>query len=115
RALRRVSFETDLDQPRALARLSRPGTLVVMPSLQENSPNAVYECLELGIPFIASNVGGVPELVAADDRPRVLFEPTAHGVEGALRTVAANRQIPPPPRPAFDGASSSERWSEVVE
>jgi glycosyltransferase involved in cell wall biosynthesis len=43
RALRRVVFETELDQHQALARLSRPGTLAVMPSLRENSPNTVYE------------------------------------------------------------------------
>ena len=46
RALRRVSFESELDQHEALALLSRPGTLAVMPSLHDNSPNTVYECLE---------------------------------------------------------------------
>ena len=50
RALRRVSFESELDQHEALALLNRPGTLAVMPSLHDNSPNAVYECLEQGIP-----------------------------------------------------------------
>src|SRR6266511_3590359 len=59
-----VSFETELDQHEALALLSRPGTLAVMPSLQENSPNAVYECLEHGIPINASDVGGTPVLAA---------------------------------------------------
>ena len=73
-------FETKLDQHEALARLSERGTLAVMPSLEDNSPNTVYECLERSIPFMASNVGGIPELVAPEDRPRVLFEPTAEGV-----------------------------------
>ena len=59
---------------------NRPGTLAVMPSLQDNSPNTVYECLEHGIPFIASNVGGVPELIAPEDHARVLFEPTSEGL-----------------------------------
>ena len=85
RALRDVVFETKLDQHEALARLSRRGTLAVMPSLEDNSPNTVYECLERNIPFMASNVGGIPELVAPEDRPRVLFEPTAEGVAAALR------------------------------
>ncbi len=115
RALRRVAFETELDQEQALARLSRPGTLAVMPSLQENSPNTVYECLEHGIPFIASNVGGVPELIAPHDRARVLFEPTAEGVEAALRRVLAEGQVPAVARPAFQPALSFERWAEVIE
>ena len=77
--LRRVSFSTELDQHQALERLKRFGTLAVMPSLEDNSPNTVYECLEAGIPFVASNVGGIAELVAPEDRQRVLFEPTPGG------------------------------------
>jgi glycosyltransferase involved in cell wall biosynthesis len=114
-ALRRMSFEGELEQHNALERIGRAGTLVVMPSLQENSPNAVYECLERGIPFIASNVGGVPELIAADDHPRILFEPTVPGLEAALRRVLASGDVPPPARAAVDAAASLERWSEVLE
>jgi glycosyltransferase involved in cell wall biosynthesis len=114
RGIPNVSFATGLDQREALARLSRPGTLVVMPSLQENSPNTVYECLAKGIPFIASNVGGVPELIAEQDRARVLFEPTADALAAALSRVLAERHVPAPARPAFDRRASLESWSEVV-
>jgi hypothetical protein len=109
-----VTLATDLDQREALARLSRPGTLVVMPSLQENSPNTVYECLERRVPFIASNVGGVPELITPSDYGRVLFEPTAEALEAALRTVLADRHVPAPGEPAFDRRASLEAWSEVI-
>src|SRR5439155_14477963 len=114
RALRRVAFETELDQHQALERLSRPGTLAIMPSLQENSPNTVYECLEHGIPFIASDVGGVPELIAPDDRERVLFDPTAEGVAAALGRVLAGGTVPAPVSPAFDRGASSDAWTGVV-
>src|SRR5436190_7287902 len=115
RALRGISFETSLDQHDALARLRRPGTLVVMPTLRENSPNTVYECLEQGIPFIASNVGGIPELVSPDDHARVLFEPTAKGVEAALRGVLDGEGLVYPVRAAFESTTSFERWAEVLE
>jgi glycosyltransferase involved in cell wall biosynthesis len=108
----RVTLESGLDQREALARLSRPGTLVVMPSLQENSPNTVYECLVHGIPFIASNVGGVPELIEPEDHARVLFEPNVAALAAALRRVLADGQLPA--RPAFDRRASLEGWSEVV-
>jgi O-antigen biosynthesis protein len=114
RALRGISFATDLDQHDALARLSEPGTLAVMPSLQENSPNTVYECLESGIPFIASDVGGVRELIGPADRARVLFEPTAAGVEGALRRVLSEGHIPQPARAAHPADASDEGWAEVI-
>ena len=38
----------------------------VMPSLMENSPNALGEAMILGVPCIASNVGGIPSMVGED-------------------------------------------------
>jgi hypothetical protein len=86
-----------------------------MPSLRDNSPNTVYECLEHDIPFIASNVGGVPELIAADDHNRVLFDPTPQGVEAALRHVLSGDRRLRPVRPSFTTATSYDRWAEVIE
>jgi glycosyltransferase involved in cell wall biosynthesis len=114
RAFERISFATDLDQPQALERLSRPGTLAVMPSLGETFSNAVYECLELGIPFIASDAGAPPELVAEEDRARVLFEPTAAGVADALRRALRNSDALKPARAAFDARSAVNAWADVV-
>ena len=113
-ALAHITFETELDQHEALARLSRPGTLAVMPSLEDNSPNAVYECLERGIPFIASNAGGPGELIDPEDRAGVLCEPTAEGVAAALGQLLSGERALEPARPAFDNAVSRQRWAEVV-
>jgi glycosyltransferase involved in cell wall biosynthesis len=110
-----IRFETDLDQPEALEVLARPRTLAVMPSLVDNSPNVIYECLEHGIPFLAGNAGGGPELVDAADRARVFVPPTpsriAAGLQRALRdptTIAA-------PRPAFRREQTLAQWREVLE
>jgi glycosyltransferase involved in cell wall biosynthesis len=108
-----VTFETGLDQHEAMARLRRPGTLAVIPSFEENSPNVIYECLENGIPFIASDVAGIRELVAADDRARVLFEPTPDGIAAALRHALANCGALLPARAAFDDGESLRRWDDV--
>jgi O-antigen biosynthesis protein len=111
---RRVSFVSNLDQHEVLERLSRPGTLAVMPSLADNSPNTVYECLERGIPFVASDSGGIAELIAPEDRTRVLFEPTPAGIEASLRRALAAPGALRPARPAFDGASSLLTWRDVL-
>jgi glycosyltransferase involved in cell wall biosynthesis len=112
-ALRDVSFATDLDQAAALERIGRPGTLAVIPSLEDNSPNAVYECLERGIPFIAGSAGGIAELVAPEDRERVLFDPTAAGVASAVqRALAAD--IFGPASFAFDMKVAVEAWDELI-
>jgi glycosyltransferase involved in cell wall biosynthesis len=114
RALQDVSFQTGLDQEQALARLRTPGTLAVIPSLAENSPNVVYECLEGRIPFLASAVGGIGELVAAEDRDRVLFPPTAEGIATALQRALVVPGSLRPVRPAFDGADILRAWGDVV-
>jgi glycosyltransferase involved in cell wall biosynthesis len=108
-----VTFETSLDQHEALDRLRRPGTLAVMPSFEENSPNVVYECLENRIPFIASDATGIRELVALEDHSRVLFEPTPEGIAGALGRVLTSGEAPEPARPAFDDEESLRRWDDV--
>jgi hypothetical protein len=109
-----VAFETGLDQHEALERLRRPGTLAVIPSFEENSPNVIYECLENGIPFIASDVAGIRELIAADDHARVLFEPTADGIVAALCRALANGGALRPARAAFDDEESLRRWEHVL-
>ena len=66
---------TDFGSEEAVAYLSRPGRLAVIPSLQENASIAVTECLHAGIPFVAAATGGTPELVAPEDRARTLVAP----------------------------------------
>jgi hypothetical protein len=46
----------------AKAYLREGPRLAVMPSRIENSPYTVYECAELGIPFIAASVAGAVQL-----------------------------------------------------
>jgi glycosyltransferase involved in cell wall biosynthesis len=108
-----VRLEAELDGTAALRELSRPGTLAVMPSLLENSPYAVAECLERGIPFVAADVGGTPELVAEEDRARVLHPPTSAAFAAAL-AQALDSGVPPA-RPAQPPEDSLRLWLELME
>jgi glycosyltransferase involved in cell wall biosynthesis len=58
-----------------------------LPSLSEGSPNALLEAMAAGVPSVASNVGGVPEI--ATDRETALLVPPAKPAElaGALRKI----------------------------
>jgi glycosyltransferase involved in cell wall biosynthesis len=109
---RQVRLEPNLDRDAALAELKQPGTLAVMPSLLENSPYAVAECIEHRIPFVATGVGGTPELVAAEDRGRVLCEPTAAALTAAVTNAL---QAPAPAGPARPPGDSLTSWLELVE
>jgi hypothetical protein len=70
----------------------------VCPSVMENSPNSVCEAMLLGVPVVASKVGGVPDLLT-DGEDGILFpagqiDELAEGVEtvfydGALAAALA--------------------------
>ena len=84
-----------------------------MPSLLDNSPNTVAECIQHSIPFVSTNVGGVPELIAEVDRARVLVEPTARALAERLRTAVSTKFAPA--GAANSPEESTNAWLELVE
>jgi glycosyltransferase involved in cell wall biosynthesis/GT2 family glycosyltransferase len=98
----------DLDRDAALAHLQQGGCLAVMPSLCDNSPNTVHECMAAAIPFLAADVGGIAESVAPEDRERVLFAPNAAALAGKL--AAALAQGVAPARPAVSPEVARREW-----
>lgn len=110
----KVRFESGLDQAGARAYLAGPGRIALIPSLLDNSPNVIYECIEDRIPFLASSTGGNAELVHPDDRVATLFDPEAGALAAALRRVIDAGVVPKPARPAFDGAASLRAWAPVL-
>jgi glycosyltransferase involved in cell wall biosynthesis len=109
-----IRFETTLDPPGALEELRRPGTLTIVPSLLDNAPYTVSECLEHGIPCLASDTGGTPELIAESDRERVLFEPTTSGLASALERALRDPDGVAPARSAVDPHETVDAWLELV-
>ena len=95
---------TDLDAVGAVAYLSEPGRLAVLPSLQENASLAVTECLHAGIPFLAAATGGTPELVALADRDRALVSPDHIALGDRIAELATAPLRPVQARWDFDRA-----------
>jgi len=46
-----------------VAEIMRQADLLVLPSLWENLPSVIAEALTTGLPVVATNVGGVPEMI----------------------------------------------------
>jgi glycosyltransferase involved in cell wall biosynthesis len=83
---RPYTVQTDFNREQALRYLSEGNRLAVIPSLSDNAPFAVIECATNGIPFIASRVGGIPELVSDPDvQQRLLFDTTPRDLLRCLR------------------------------
>jgi len=62
----------------------RMADIFVLPSLQENLPNVLLESLAVGVPVIASNIAGIPEVVK-DGNTGVLVSPDS--VEELTRAI----------------------------
>jgi len=62
------------------------GRIMVVPSLAESFPYVVLEAIAAGLPLIATNVGGIPEIVAESDTG--LIEPgSVASLASALRST----------------------------
>lgn len=69
--------------------LSR-AALLVLPSLEDNCPMAVLEAAAAGVPVVAANVGGVPDLIE-DGKTGFLCNPSdAESMRGAVEKALTN-------------------------
>ncbi len=89
--------------------------MALIPSLIDNSPNVVIECIEDGISFLAAASGGIPELVAAVDRDRVLFEPTAAAFAARLSGALDDGVVPAPAGQGWIDDAILPAWEALLE
>lgn len=104
----KVNLLLDFSQEQALDYLAKPGRVAVMPSLADNSPCVVYECMQQQIPFVATAGSGADELVHADCWPSVMSEPNALALCARLADVLENGAATAWPR--FDAAENLAGW-----
>jgi glycosyltransferase involved in cell wall biosynthesis len=112
--LANVSFTGMLPHARAQEYLAR-ARMLVLPSRHEGQPNVLMEAMALGVPVIASRVGGVPDLVV-DGETGLLVEPgDAPGLSRAIARIATDDALRA--RLAANGIAAMRRheWSDVVQ
>lgn len=111
RRLRRLAAESGIDERvlfmgnrNDVADILRLADVSVLPSRAESLPNAIIEAMASGLPVVASNVGGIAELLDGG-RCGVLVPPES---ESALR-AAIEMLIDDPSRRAELGKSARNR------
>lgn len=74
------------DRPSLREKLSRAAGLI-LPSLEDNCPMVVLEAMAAGVPVIAANVGGVPDLVQDGVNGQLCDPLNAESMAGAVRRL----------------------------
>ncbi len=76
----------NLNQEQAIRYLISRPCLAVIPSLIDNYPNTLIECVTHRIPFVATRVGGIPEMVPDPElNRRLLCDSTPDDLLHAIR------------------------------
>ncbi|WP_368356332.1 glycosyltransferase [Acidithiobacillus montserratensis] len=105
-----VVIQTEYDREQALEFLTEsPFRLAVIASLVENSPYTVLECLHHQIRFLATNIGGIPELIDSEDHSRVLFPPRPAALARLLENAVTEGLAPA--RRALTAEQVETQWS----
>jgi len=85
-----VSFVGGIPWGPELFRFMRAADMLILPSYTEGLPLVLIEALANGVPVVASNVGGIPELIE-HRRTGLLFDPgDAEGLARAVSTLIAD-------------------------
>jgi glycosyltransferase involved in cell wall biosynthesis len=67
--------------------------MFVLPSHSEGSPNVLLEAMSMGLPVVATFVGGIPELVTDEIDALLVEDGDTTALAGALSRVLENRDL----------------------
>lgn len=104
-----VRLISDLGSREAQEYMAAGNRLAVMPSLDDNSPCVIYECMQAGIPFVTTSSGGGKELIDKLFWPDAVVEPTIDAL--AARLAALLQQGARASTPSFSPVQALAVWT----
>lgn len=82
----------------------------LLASQREGWPNVLLESMACGTPVVATNVGGVPEIITKPETGRIMTDRTPQALADAVRSLRAD----PPDRQAVRAYAEKFGWDETV-
>lgn len=87
---------------------SQKHALAISPSLLDNFPFVLVELLAIGIPFLSTRVGGIPEIVGEANADEILMEPTVRSIREKLEEVFSRQLLTIDYDSGFDTAAAAK-------
>ena len=88
----RVTSIAAVTDDEKLSLLYSAADVFVLPSLQDNLPNTALEALSCGVPIVAFDVGGIPEIVHAGETGRLVPVADVEGLRLAIESLLSNEE-----------------------
>lgn len=117
----RVHFETDLPHEQVVGLLAG-ARVFCLPSRAEGHPLALLEAAVLGVPVVATPVGGIPETLADGDHGHLVPVGDAEALAGALDAVLTDpgqageraRRLQARVEETFTWSRAADRYAELA-
>lgn len=88
--------------------------LVVAPSVSDNLPLVIIELMSARLPFISTDVGGIPEIVGPSN-PHLLAKPSADGLQVCLEKVVSSGELEVDYRNAYQSDRAAEKMLDLID
>lgn len=100
---------TELNADEAMHFLIDRRLLAVMPSTLDNSPMMTSACLDWGVPFVTTDLGGTAEMITPESYPSSVVRGRPHELAAAI--LAALDGPSRPARRRIPSAAIDDRWA----
>ena len=84
--------------------------MLVLATSREGWPNVLLEAMACGAPVVATNIGGIPEIITRPEAGVIVPERTPDALAAGIRQLAAQ----PPNRAATRAHAEAHGWDEVI-